>query len=259
MPNKSKPQKRGTGAKQSGSKAVDLFAPIFALLIRAGYSKGEIDEICGQALIKATANQRGPKVFKIGDDYITADLIHRWLRDPKYINANGKPKELPVGGKSSFQNLVKESEPRANPHEVVHLLLKFGVVRRLENGNLRLIRRSLNFSIPDGLPFEPNFNFLLDAVRSCTRGLAQGRAAPKLYWHSADSKQIASKDTDAFLKFSEERSLSFMHEINDWLDQHASVAGGRAAAKPRRVGVGLFAVAAPGSPAGNKRKRKASK
>jgi hypothetical protein len=256
MLKKNKPQKRKADGNQSSPQPIDLLAPIFALLIRAGYSKGDIAEIYDQALSKATASRRGPHVFRIGDDYITADLIHRWLRDPKYINANGKPKELPIVGKCSFQTLVRESEPGANPDDVAKLLLKFGVVRKLESGSLRLVRRSLNFSIPDALPFEPNFNFLLDAARSCTRGLAQGSAAPKLYWHSADSKHIASRDTDAFLKFSEERSLSFMHEINDWLDQHASSSVHRPAIKPRRVGVGLFAVAESRSSFGNKRKRK---
>lgn len=228
--------------KEGLSAPIALFSPIFALLARAGFSDTEISEICARSLKKASSSKVGPNVFRIGYDYITADLIHRWLRDPKYINSNGKPKDLLLTGNCSFQSLVKESESRASPIAVADLLVKFGTIRKLENGSLRLVRRSLNFAISESLPFEPNLKFLIDAVRSCTRGLAQRSVGPRLYWHCADSRQVERKDVESFLKFSEERSLSFMHEINDWLDQHASNMPKKRLGRIQRVGVGLFAI-----------------
>jgi hypothetical protein len=220
----------------------DLLAPIFALLVRAGYGEDELIEICANSIKKTKTNRKGPVVFRIGDDYITADLVRRWLRDPKYINSHGKPRELPETGSVSLQSLIFDSGSRASVVPVAALLIKFGTIKKLENGSMRLVRRSLNFTIPDGLPFEPNFRFLIDAVRSCTRGLGQKAIGPRLYWHCADSKQIPRKDAEHFLRFSEERSLSFMHEINDWLDQHAMDGKSLDKVRTPRVGVGLFAI-----------------
>jgi hypothetical protein len=231
-----------SASTESASNPQDLLNPIFALLLRAGYGEQELIELCGKLIRNAKVSKKGPPVFRIGEDYITADLVRRWLRDPKYINSQGKPKELAVTGICSLQSLIHDCGSRAAVSSVAALLIKFGTVKRLDNGALRLVRRSLNFTIPDGLPFEPNFRFLVDAVRSSTRGLGQNVVGPRLYWHCADSKQIPKKDEELFLRFSEERSLSFMHEINDWLDQHAITGAAQGRLQSPRVGVGLFAI-----------------
>jgi hypothetical protein len=257
---KKKPTKvRRHSEKNRRRDPTDLLAPIFTLLVRAGYEEQELADICASSIREAKKSKKGPEVFRIGDDYITADIVRRWLRDPKYINSIGKPKELPITGACSLQSLIHDCGSRAAVGPVAAMLAKFGTIKILESGNLRLVRRSLNFTIPDGLPFEPNFKFLVDAVRSSTRGLGQQEIGPRLYWHCADSKQILKKDAEQFLRFSEERSLSFMHEISDWLDQHAIEVAAEESSTAPRVGVGLFAICESSASSRKAKARKARK
>jgi hypothetical protein len=244
--------------EEGASNPRDLLDPIFALLMRAGYSEQDLADLCSKSIKKIKTSKKGPSVFRIGDDYITADLVRRWLRDPKYINSQGKPKDLVATGSCSLQSLINDCGSSAAVSSVAELLVKFGTIKRLESGALRLVRRSLNFTIPDGLPFEPNFRFLVDAVRSSTRGLGQDTVGPRLYWHCADSKQIPTKEVEQFLRFSEERSLSFMHEIDDWLDQHATASTEQERKLSPRVGVGLFAISRSAT-SGKKATRRANR
>jgi hypothetical protein len=103
----------------------------------------------------------------------------------------------------------------------------------------------MDFWHADYLPFEPNFRFLVDATRAATNRLQSPANRNKLFWQCADNTRIHPRNTKEFLSFVQQRGLSFMHEINDWLDEHESreskVANRRAPTK--RLGVGLFGIA----------------
>jgi hypothetical protein len=103
----------------------------------------------------------------------------------------------------------------------------------------------MDFWHADYLPFEPNFRFLVDAARAATNRLHSPKDKNSLFWQCADNSRIHLRNTKDFLSFVKQRGLSFMHEINDWLDEHesmeVSVADRRTPKK--RLGVGLFGIA----------------
>jgi hypothetical protein len=103
----------------------------------------------------------------------------------------------------------------------------------------------MDFWHADYLPFEPNFRFLVDATRATTNRLHAPKARNRLFWQCADNSRIHPRYAKDFLSFVKQRGLSFMHEINDWLDEHASTQAGvaRRSAGTKRLGVGLFAIA----------------
>jgi hypothetical protein len=103
----------------------------------------------------------------------------------------------------------------------------------------------MDFWHSDYLPFEPNYRFMVDATRAATNRLLSPKDKNKLFWQCADNPRIHPRDTKAFLIFVKQRGLSFMHEINDWLDEHERTEAGltQRRAPTRRVGVGLFGIA----------------
>ena len=234
-------KKKGTKFKAGEHDPRELLAPILGLLLRSGLGEKKIREQFDRALSAAKRERSGPQVYRVQSKYLSADLLHRWMRDPKYLNSNGKPVDLPAQGETSIASLVKESAISGSPETIVPFLLKFENVRRTRDGKFRLLRRSLNYKIPDLLPFEPNFEFLVDAARSCTRGIGLPKRSQDLFWQRADSLRLDPAQAKGFLEFAETRGMLFMHEMNDWLDQRAG-ANDQKRKRSLKVGVGYFGI-----------------
>ena len=114
----------------------------------------------------------GVPVVRIGSENLASSIITRCLRDPKYLNRVGRPDDLPLRGKRSITSLLKADQVKIPPSKVLSLLMDLGNVKKIAPTRYRLVRRSMSYIIPDYLPFEPNFQFLVDAARACchTRG-----------------------------------------------------------------------------------------
>jgi hypothetical protein len=185
------------------------------------------------------------KVVRIGFEHLDSTVIARWLRDPTYLNRVGRPVDLPLTGKVSLNSLLKTCRLRVLPRQVARLLLEFGSVKEISPGRYRLLRPHLNFTRPNILPFEPNFQFLVDAVRATTWGSAAKGKEPRLFWQNAIHTGVHHRHVAKFLTFARERGLLFAHEIDEWLEAHdndpykhsSKRSLGRA-----RLGVGLFGI-----------------
>jgi hypothetical protein len=187
------------------------------------------------------------RVVHIGDEHLGSSIISRWLRDPAYLNRAGRPDDLPLRGKRSITSLLEAGKVTIPPSTVVALLIELGTVIKVAHARYRLLRRVMNYSIPDYLPFEPNFRFLVDAARACTWGSGIPPNTPRLFWQNAYSMNIDRKYVPEFLRFAKERGLTFMHEINDWLESHEcvrteKVLGAKKRKNMRRLGMGLFGI-----------------
>ncbi len=200
----------------------DLFLPISAFLLRSGMTKAQLLAEWNVAIQKASRATSGLPVVRIGFEDLASSIISRWLRDPTYLNRVGRPDDLPLRGKRSISSLLKAGHVQIPPNKVISLLIKLGTVKKIAPARYRLIRRSMSYIIPDYLPFEPNFQFLIDAARACTWGSGHPPKTPRLYWLNAVSSRVKRRHAPEFLRFSKERGLSFIHEINDWLEAHES-------------------------------------
>lgn len=225
----------------------DLLLPIAAFLLRSGTSKTQLMSEWRLALERTSRAKGKLKVVRIGYEHLGSTTISRWLRDPKYLNQAGRPDDLPIRGKRSISSLLKEGGVMHPPSQVLALLVELGTVTKVSPSRYRLIKRSMNYTIPQYLPFEPNFRFLVDAARACTWGSGIPPKTPRLFWLNAYSTRVHRRHTADFLKFAKERGLSFMHEINDWLEAHEVPAARKsisAAQKEnfRRLGLGLYGI-----------------
>ena len=220
-----------------------LIGPIMEFLYKSGFSKSELAAECRSAIKKAGAKPSKLPVTHVefGKDVI--DIVNRWLRDPHYLNKHGRPDELPLAGARSISTLVRDCKVAVTPSKALLNLLNFRMVTRVASRKYRLISRSMVFWHANHLPFEPNYRFLVDATRAATNRLQHPK--DQLFWQCADNPRIHPRLTKEFLSFVKQRGLTFMHEINDWLDEHeireSRPANGRANTK--RLGVGLFGIA----------------
>lgn len=225
-------------------KAADLLEPIIEFLYKSGLSKKQLLAECRSAIRKASTAKSTLSVVHVGFRKETIDIVNRWLRDPGYLNHNGRPDDLPLTGSRSIGSLVKACRVAVTPNNALAQLLEFDIVKRVASRRYRLVRRSMDFGHSDYLPFEPNFRFLVDATRAATNRLQNSKASNKLFWQCADNSRIPPRHTKEFLAFVRHRGLSFVHEINDWLDEHETVEvrASRSRIHLKRLGVGLFGI-----------------
>jgi hypothetical protein len=241
MPMKTKP-KQALVSRATRQIRRELLTPVMALLHKSGIPKPKLLAECKAAIRSASSSKLRIVHISIGQE--VTGIVNRWLRDPNYLNGSGRPDELPLKGKRSIGTLVRACETTVSPKAALELMVRFGVVKRIPSGKYRLIRRLMDYGHPVYLPFEPNFKFLTDAARVSTRRLRNSTRPAGLFWQCADNPRIDSRKVREFMEFAQRRSLSFMHEINDWLDEHECTASrpAKGSVKLKRLGVGLFGI-----------------
>jgi hypothetical protein len=219
-----------------------LLMPIFAFLRNSGMTDPQLNNAIKTALIIAPKSRTKLKVVRQTESYSYSQLVDNWLKHPSYINASGQPLDLPLKGKIGFSGLMKLTGITHSPKSVISVLVRYGNVKRTASGTLRLVRRQMQFITEGIIPFEPNFAFLVDAATAATRGIGADGRQPAMFWIRAENTDIRLRDVGNFKAFAYERGRVFLHEIDDWLAQHAvdAPAASRNRKQLRRVGVGLF-------------------
>ena len=222
-----------------------LLGPIIGFLHGSGISKKEILAECRSAIRKAESKSYKLPVTHVEFGKDAIEIVNRWLRDPKYLNRHGRPDDLPLAGQRSLTSLVDDCRVNVAAKSALNHLLKFKIATRVSSKQYRLVKTLMDFWHADHLPFEPNFRFLVDATRAATNRLQRPKNRHRLFWHCADNSKIPPRATDEFLNFAWQRGLSFMREINDWLDEHEqrnATIGKRRHHETKRLGIGLFPI-----------------
>jgi len=240
-----KTNSRSIGARGSKVDYVEeLLAPLMTFLTRSGLTEPQILSQCSAAIRRGRKNRSGPKVARIGLAHDSSIFVARWLRDPTYLNRAGRPGDLALRGPGSLSSLLSDCGIDTPLDSALALLLKYGTVRKTANGKCRLVKRYMNYAIPGLLPFEPNMQFMTDAIRATTRGLGLSRPQPRVFCKWADNVGIPIRFEGEFSRFAERRGLAFLYEINDWLDEHCHLPlqNYPRSRKVTRLGMGLFGI-----------------
>jgi len=221
-----------------------LLGPIVAFLSRSGIPDTQLSHEFNAALKGSLRSKNNIFIKRIGATTWCAEIVDRWLRDPVYLNVVGKPKDLPLVGKVSVGALIKTVGVRSTPTAAVRFLEEFGTVEKTSKGTYSLVKRYMNYTIPGTLPYEPNLEFLVDAVAAATRGLGKKRLESPLFWLRAQNETLSKRHVASFMAYVRQRGLVFLQEVDDWLEQHAETRSTTQISSRRlkRVGVGLFPI-----------------
>ena len=179
--------------KQLTNAAIrDLLIPIADFLSRSGISQARLFAEWRSTVQPSGKMKPKIKVVHIGFEHLNSSNVSRWLRDPKYLNHAGRPDDLPPNSERSIASLLLKDQATAARQNIATMLENFGTIKRIAPGKCRLVKRSTNSSIPDYLPFVPNFRFLVDGVQASTWGSGSDPKAPRQFWQSVSSTQHTS-------------------------------------------------------------------
>ena len=222
----------------------ELLSPIVMLLLRSGLSQEQLRREFASATNRALKSKSNLRVARIERSFACASVVDRWLRNPLFLNPAGRPKDLPLRGKSSIATLCKSAGIIGTPREVLNALIKYGNVKKTDRGDYRLLYRFMQFLNHDYLPFEPNFQLLVDATAVATRNLARKKKRPQLFFFSVERRDVPQKYVAEFIEYAHQKALLFTDEINDWLEAHSnpSPKSTTKRAKLMRLGMALLPI-----------------
>lgn len=248
-----------------------ILMPLVKIFIRYGFSCQEFTELARWAFVQAAMNDpefalpsRG-RQFKSRAAVLTglsrkeilrllqyrdmpdpqsvptynraARVLAGWTGDRKFMQASGKPMELPVRGDApSFHALVKEYSGDVPPRAVLDELQRCGSVELLESGKVRLLRNQFHASAGSAEEVElaaAAAGDLLDTLENNLRPDARQRMQRQVF-----SNMIPEAAAARVAQQVQERSDAFARDMNQYLSGEE-----RRDAGPRvRMGVGIYRI-----------------
>jgi hypothetical protein len=225
-------------------RATTLLYPLAAFLRAGGLNEDKARASFAAAFRKALKAPKTRRFDHIGHPTRYADIVALWARDKRFLDASGRPKLLSVHGKNGFNTLVRDASPSSNPDAVLSVFLRYGNVRKTK-GLYELVRPFFFSSRQKSMAFEPMAYFLSDASTTLSRILRRTSRTrgPEVFWRKVESDHLSDAHAEKFLEFLRDRSLSFLEEIDDWLEAHgAPRKHRRRTSMTRRTGLGLFTI-----------------
>lgn len=226
-------------------RATRLLYPLAAFLRAGGLGEREAQASFAAAFQKAMKTPSARRFDHIGHPTRYADIVARWARDRRFLDRSGRPRLLSLRGKHGFSALVRDASPNSDSGAVLAVFLRYGNVRKTKTGLYELVRPFFFSSREKSMAFEPMAYFLSDASTTLGRILRRSNRAryPEVFWRKVETDHLSDSHAEQFIEFLRDRSLTFLEEIDDWLEAHRTSRkrpGTRS--RVRRAGLGLFTI-----------------
>ncbi len=232
----------------SKRRAASLLFPIAAFLHAGGMSNETALEIFGAALKKVSKSNVGRKMEHIGQRSPYADTVEMWVRNKRFLDPSGGPRPLPFNGPAGFVSLVRAVDRKADPADVLSVLLRYGNVKKTRRGTYALTRLFFYTSGSKTMAYEPVAEFLSDASSTLSKILRRSARSrgPELFWLQTYNAGISERNAKRFIAHARDRSLIFLEELDDWLEANSAKEitsnGKRKRQSFRKVGLSIFPI-----------------
>jgi hypothetical protein len=227
-----------------------LLMPQIRFLRAAGVTLEDFGRILSAEYRRKNFRRRNNRVEHVSVELANhcGILIANWKTQPDFLSNNGRPADLAHRGNGSFAALANLSAPQVRPKKLLDVLTRYGAIKKLPSGKVRLTSKLFNCTHPSGqlIALEPSLAFLADAARVLEDqvGARSSRARqPVRYWREVEDSTVPREFVDEFIVFTKRRVMVLMEEVEDWLDEH-KVIGTRGRKRDlMRLGIGIFAIA----------------
>ena len=250
---------------------LQLLRPLVRVLLRQGMPFGAFEDIAKQAYVEVALTEfalpdKRPTISRAsiltgltrkevqrlltksrGDGAATAERYNRaarvlagWVRDPRYLDAQGQPVPLPVDGDLSFASLVREHSGDMPARAVLDELLRVGAVTQDEAGRYMPVTRAY-------VPQQGTLDKLgilgrdvADLIETIDHNIEHGAGDPR-FQRKVMYDAIPVAELPAFRKLSAAQAQSLLERLDAWLARHDLEPGPHTADIPSaRVGLGIY-------------------
>ena len=199
---------------------------ISRIAVRTGLSRKEIARILRRSTDKGIVlEQAQAATFHF---HQAARVLQLWHSDPRFVEEDGRPRDLPVEGTTdSFASLVRSAGGDVPPGAVRAELMAAGALSEIGDGHLRVLKRDY---VPEDIGEELIVGLTL-VVYPAIAGLAHNVEKHGLHTFMqrvAFSDRIVPAAVPLFRQVARKRSTDFVQSVDDWLssnevrlDEHA--------------------------------------
>lgn len=172
-----------------------------------------------------------------------SQLLTAWHVDPEFCDAQGRPKVLPATGPSGSLSSLLSRYAGDLPHGAIRKeMQQRALIEELNDGEFRVLKRDYVFSELDPDIINRMGIALHDHAATLEHNLNEKRNAPPRFEALADNARVRPANYKAFQKLVEERGLSFLEEMDDWLSSHEADTESDTNSDTVRLGVGVYLI-----------------
>lgn len=249
----------------------DLLVPVVRLLLKSGISWKTFSDVARQAFVEVATREFGTdgrpantsrvatltgitrREVRRQQDLLATDsrtangllspaarVLSAWHRDPDFVGAHRRPRELPLEGPSP--NLAELVRRHVGGQTSVSALLKelqnIGAVVQLADGRIRVNKRAFVPGPTDPAQIRLWSNVLRDVGATLEYNITRAWGRPARFERRALSLEVDRAALPAFRQLLEVQGEAFLESIDDWLTAHE--VKGDAAADAIRLGAGIY-------------------
>ena len=200
-----------------------MLSAVFTLcLLNERIGSTDLDKLIHRSLAAANKTFRTlkPKRAKSMDLVLLGSILHRWNRNPKYLDAEARPIPIRASGPApSVEALFRaERKPAAFGTGLKHMS-NAGLVKRTRSG---LLLPRNDFIMLHSLTPELVANLALSINRLVSTLLqntsVKGRSVSRLIERNALVTDLPKRKLEEFKAFSREQGAALISTMNDWLE-----------------------------------------
>lgn len=150
----------------------------------------------------------------------TAEVLHKWHTDPKYLSPDGTPLELQFDAPSgpSFQGLVAEVNAKASSESVIEELLSTRSVVYSDENRLRVVTRCFLWPGEWAHSIEHFGSSLVHLIQTLEYNFQPTNTEIKRLERFVSADQgLPARLLQSFHEFAKERADQFLYDLDDWL------------------------------------------
>jgi len=255
-----------------------LLSPLVRILLRHEVTHGEFEEMARRAYVSVAYNeftlpykkQTASRVSLItglsrvevarlletqevnDEDKVSLPnratrVVGGWLSDKKYLDDSMQPRVLPIKNEeNSFEDLVYRYSGGVTPRAVLDELVRVGVVERVDNTHVRLMRSGY---LPDKKEGDKASIILTHAKDLLSTGVnnIEGLSEIPYFQRQLTFVDVSEDVKQEFEKICREKGNELLLSLNQWLTQKCNEADANADSnncdrdkRLHRVGLGIY-------------------
>ncbi|MEP6872808.1 MAG: DUF6502 family protein [Burkholderiales bacterium] len=168
-----------------------------------------------------------------------ARVLTGWIRDPDFLNPNGKPRALEVDGDAGFAALVRRHSGDVPVRAVLDELLRVGAVVQRGDGRLAPVTRAYVPQRGEAEKMDILGSDVAGLIDTIDHNIQHGATDPR-FQRKVSYRSIAVDHLPAFRKLSSTHSQALLERLDRWLAEHDGAETGDVDVPRAHVGLGIY-------------------
>jgi hypothetical protein len=236
--------RRSTDAERADY--AEVLASIFEFMLMSGSKKASILETVGRALENAEKVHNDPR-SRHQEGLVTAALVlDAWHRNRRYLDAEAKPKAIPLlGAAPSVEALVRAEQSSVDAAATARRLRSLSLVLRAGKNLYKPADRYAVISKLDPLVQQHVARSSSNLLRTIKNNVSRPQSSHRLIERFAEVPDLPLVCKKEFRQFTKAQGWAFLKTMNDWLESRRARRTPKKSIRTLRAGVHLYAYFGP--------------